>query len=919
MYTFLPPPIPPNPVSYRCDSDVLGYAILLLVSLLAVSNSGKLRTLLCRLVWGRLLRCDEVRSDDIEAEEERGRDVVALEDTAEVRDGRIGELEGEVEELKKRYERELENERRRHGDEIEAQKKRYETELKEQKYHYMTKLMDSESSLNTITLKAAADIAKKDKEISTLSNKCRQALDPHYKYPDTITIAMIASWGARRAETIEKKLRKRERALADGSLAIALEKTKKATGDRIRALLKQIRARDERIVELESLVKSLDEQGYILMEMNMDSSEMLARTRRELREQKSVREELEKVVVLKNEKLEVAGDKAWALGVQLREASVETAILKADIVAAGEKYEELAHHHRAAEITVGRLREKVHDVTRGYRRLSKELDKLPGRNHHHWSDGRQAAWLREQIDLELGAREGQEPEEEESACNHVEELAAAATREGELVGRIRALEAEIVVLKQQLTKESNTVSKHTQTEPTPPQPSCNHEGDLAAAAAREGELAGRIKKLESENAVLKKQSTTKSKAVSKRTQTEPAKPQPPCNHKADFAAAAVKEGELTGRIKTLESENAAMQTQLTAKSNTLQTILDHAEALRTQMATELHAKDPTKVTIDECIDQYRNLANDANQSAQTQAAELNKLRVEHNTTKALLTAVREGREGVLNTLSKKEAEIATFQKEVADDKAEIWRLKGLVTSKEAECAKVRNEREIDLAEINRQISLVAKKEEQRLATKAQVTAKIGAELHLAAYLSQQNFRLPTIAAVERDVLSAKAIAQERTAKPYNTYATRILGHLAKCNDDIDKLRSTLQDPDSQPTRKDLRDFLQDSEITFDATKLEQAAPRLGKQVVDANKLVYSLRDRVDIEVANASGKAITAAEEAAGVEQLSEEDEDEIDVKVAEDEATDSLRGEMLELLMKPREKEPQLADEAMAYFQATA
>lgn len=859
-----------------------------------------------------------MRSDDIEAEEERGRDVGVLPAVAEGRDGRVGELEGEIEELKKRYEREIENERSRYEDEIEAQKKRYETELKEQKYHYMTKLMDSESSLNTITLKAAADIAKKDKEMSTLSNKCRQALDPHYKYPDTITIAMIASWGARRAETIEKKLRKRERALADGSLAIALEKTKKATGDRIRALLKQIRARDERIVELESLVKSLDEQGYILMEMNMDSSEMLARTRRELREQKSVREELEKVVVLKNEKLEVAGDKAWALGVQLREASVETAILKADIVAAGEKYEELAHHHRAAEITVGRLREKVHDVTRGYRRLSKELDKLPGPNHRHWSDGRQAAWLRAQLDLELGAREGQEPEEGESACNHAEELSAAA-REGELAGRIRALEAENVALKQQLTEESNTVSKHTQTEPTPPQPTCNDEGAIAAAAVKEGELSCRITKLESENAVLKKQSITESNAVSKHTQTVPAKHQPSCNHDGDLAAAAVREGELTGRIKTLESENAAMQTQLTAKSNALQTVLDHAEALRTQMATELRATDPTKVTINECIDQYRNLAYEAKQSAQTQAAELNKLRVEHNTTKALLKAVREGREGVLNTLRQRDAEIAKFQKDVAADKAEIYRLERLITSKEAECAKVRQEREIDIAEINRQISLVAKKEEQRLATKAQVTAKIGAELHLAAYLSQQNFRLSTIAAVERDLLSAKAIAQERAVKPYNAYATRIIAQLAKCNDDIDKLRSTLQDPDSQPTRKDLRDFLKDSRITFDATKLEQAAPRLWKQVVDANKLVYSLRDRVDIEVANASGEAIKAAEEAAAVEQLSQEDEDEIDAKVAEDEATDALRGEMLELLMRPREKEPQLTDEAMAYFQATA
>ncbi len=63
---------------------------------------------------------------------------------------------------------------------------------------------------------------------------------------------------------------------------------------------------------------------------------------------------------------------------------------------------------------------------------------------------------------------------------------------------------------------------------------------------------------------------------------------------------------------------------MTTELNALQTILEQAEALRNQMATELHAEDPERVTINEWVDHYRTLANEANQLAQNQGIELAK-------------------------------------------------------------------------------------------------------------------------------------------------------------------------------------------------------------------------------------------------------------------------------------------------------
>lgn len=889
--------IPPDRIQHRCNADMFLYAIslLILTSLIALSTSPQLQNLLTRLICGTPPPTPKTLSDDTNLAETQASTIASLHATATQKDARISTLE---------------------------------RDLDAQKSCLKRKLLESESEIENAKLMAAAALSQQKKEMQTLSRDCRKFLDPHHEYPNDMDIHSIAHLGAMRGRKIERDLQRKEAALASGELSRELQRTKELLQNEARKFKKAIGERDGRIGELERKVeeqqdriKTLDGHQKELVKTHVDLDKALARTSQALRKEKSLRADLDQVVVHKDQKLEAAEDESFTLAVQLREATAAfvireknlndaIAIRDAKLNTACDRYELLEEDTETAERRVDSLRSKVYEVGYKYNRLAKVLNKLNSPNRHRWSDLRQALEIKCQLELEFGPGEGPdqismktqtETAQPQSSCNHKEDLEAAAAREAKLAGRIGELELETSVLKKQLM------------EPAQPQSPCNHDEDLKAAAARDGELTGRVKKLKSVNAGLKKQLM------------ESAKAQSPCNHEEDLKAAAAKEVELTGRVKELESENANSKKQLTDESNALQTIHQQAEALRNQMAAELHAKDPESVTLDECVDQYRRLLEVANQSTQAQGLELQKLQKEQVISTTRIRDIHSGRDAVVKDLKKKQAELEKLQRGVAGDKTEIARQKGLVTSKEAECVKLRKEKKDDIAEIERQISMVAEKEAERLELKKQLTAKEApvekyggefevdtkatmvkkeAELHLASYLSHEKFGLPTIAAVMRDVVRATAIAGEQATAAYDEKSVQALDELVKCNDHLDKLRALLQDPEAQPTSTDLRRILDNSYTYFDDTEFKQAVPRLREQMVNANTRVTELVNIVDTRVARATRKAL---------ERAPEEDEDDTYVRVADEVIEVSLRKKMLDMLMQPRGDEHQLEDVDMA------
>lgn len=877
MYPFIEHRGLPDPFYCRCNADIIVYAALLLMFLFALSYSKKLSTLLGRWAWGRSPLCPKL---DLDLTETQTSTIASLHATAEEKDARIRTLERDLDVQTTRLERNL---------------------------------TESATECENIKLKANAEMAQMEKEMKTLSNDCRKFLDPHYEYPTSMSIALVANFGAARGRKLEREMQRREAALANGELGRELQKTKVAFCTEARGFKKVIREkergikdRDERIVQLEGEVEgqkdwigTLVEQRGELVNAKMDLGRRLAGTSEALDEERVLRAELDKVVVQKDRKLEAAEGESFVLATQLEEAAVAIAMQDSKLNVACDMYEILQRHTRAAELRADNLRHKVDVVRSGYNRLSKVLNKLNDPYHRHWSHIRQAMHIKSQLELEFGPGEVQD---QIFACNHKDDLEAAAAREAEMACRVGQLESQITVLKKKQMIES-----------VQPQPPYNHEENFKAAAAKEGKLAGRVKELESEVTVLRKELI------------ESVQRQPSCNHEEELKTAAAKEMELTGRVGNLESETADLKKQLTAESNALHTIHNQAEALRNQMATELHAKDPDSVTLDDCVAQYQRLLEVANQSVQNQSNELSVLKKEQDTDRTRIRDINTGRDNIAKDLKKTQAGLEKLQTRVAADLTEIARQKELVTSGETECIQLRKEKEDDIAEIGRQIDMVASKEAEHLELEEQLTAKEApaksykeeheaetkaallkkaTELHLASYLSQENFDLPVVAAVMRDVFRARAIAEEHAAAPYDKKSMQALGQLVKCNDQIDKLRAILQDLEAQPTLADLRRILDDAYTDVDETEFKQAVPRLREQMVNVNTRVSELLNIVETKVASAARAALERAPKDDLNDTYNRMSDEVIDV---------SLREKMLDMLMEPRGDEHELDDVDMA------
>lgn len=786
-------------------------------------------------------------------------------------------------------------------------------------------LSGSQWRIDSARRDAVAQLTCKDKEMDNLRRECHQLLDPGQTYPSDMSVSIVATFGTVRRQRVEKELQEREAALKDEGIYDELQKAKEAIRDQRLAFDRQSQEKEWLNFQLSEII--FDQQGW------------LSYTRRSLNEEKLLRTELEKVLIIENRKLADVESELSTLETRLIESNKLREVQAKELEATHEAHRkasgrELEHVYESHKIQLECMEEEKKQL-----HFEKEMARFGEENFRAQLEDFRSQKVRVQKELDkLHALFL----ESQSQIKHLindsteEHLRAAAIKEESLKDRVHTMESQNerlrsqtanlnsrnADLEEQLSNAINT-SKTAQQEVVDALQTSTTVQQEVTNALQKAEKAEKYAQVHRDEVIdfgkLLQASRPETitlvdcvREVQRRFNEVQADTEAKLGRRQEGKDATKQEldrmrvdrDRLQIDLNTTREDLTSERTEVMRR----QDIIDSGKTRRKKMEEKLAAAEASAKILDDDVKKT--------------TADVKKISVERDGLQAKLSAAEKMANQHLCEL-----ESETKEREMLDDTVETQQR--LIREIEIK----RKDLEVTLT--FREAELVSKRAEMYMAHYG-VGPRLGREEtdENDEGLEKEKGVCPEdLALLTANLRRAMALSEEDSATPYDAKCKTVLQQLSRCNDDIETLRSMVQspkvhdayakDPTVRPKLEALRDVLRNSDIDSGTIKhLEQDAPLLQKQAWKGNMRVFQLNKMLNRAAAKAvaeraAAKGTNGKADVQTAEGSDEEADEVLEQEMAQQTADAALCRELYYKLLEPRGDEDESGDENMAGLDA--